>query len=221
MKERYFSAESLTKTALALSRSVRRHRRARGAPFCAERSALLVLDMQTYFLEPSSHAYVPSAEAILPLIRESAQAYSARGLPLVYTQHLNSDRDAGLMQHWWREMITADHPLGAIAPSLDLSSGIVLRKSQYDAFYRTPLEDLLRRRAVSQLVLCGVMTHLCCETTARSAFVRGFEVFFPIDGTATYNRALHRASLLNLAHGFATLVFMREILAALGAGGEA
>ncbi|MES0360330.1 MAG: isochorismatase family protein, partial [Anaerolineales bacterium] len=58
----------------------------------------------------------------------------------------------------------------------------------------------------------GVMTHLCCETTARSAFVRGFEVFFVIDGTATYNEDYHMATLLNLAHGFTTPVLTKEVL---------
>jgi isochorismate hydrolase len=62
------------------------------------------------------------------------------------------------------------------------------------------------------------MAHLCCETTARSAFTRGFEVFFLVDGTASYNRDFHQASLLNLAHGFATLLLTGEALAALEAG---
>jgi isochorismate hydrolase len=59
------------------------------------------------------------------------------------------------------------------------------------------------------------MTHLCCETSARAAFVRGFEVLFPVDGTATYNQAFHRATLLNLSHGFAKVVLADEILAAV------
>ena len=55
------------------------------------------------------------------------------------------------------------------------------------------------------------MTHLCCESTARSAVVRGFEVFFLIDGTATYNQQFHFGSLYNLAHGVATQVLAQEI----------
>jgi isochorismate hydrolase len=92
---------------------------------------------------------------------------------------------------------------------------MILPKTQYDAFYGTSLEAELRRYAVDQVVISGVMTHLCCETTARAAFVRGFQVFFLVDGTATYNQDFHRASLLNLSHGFATLSLVSEILAAL------
>ena len=57
------------------------------------------------------------------------------------------------------------------------------------------------------------MTHLCCETTARSAFVHGYEVFFLVDGTATYNQDFHRASLMNLAHGVAVLSLAGHFLA--------
>ena len=87
----------------------------------------------------------------------------------------------------------------------------VLEKEQYDAFFGTDLEDWLRERNVQQLVIGGVMTHLCCETTARSAFIRGFEVFFLIDGTATYTLEFHRSSLLTLSHGFAHPMRVQEV----------
>jgi isochorismate hydrolase len=68
---------------------------------------------------------------------------------------------------------------------------------------------------VEQLVITGVTTHLCCESTARSAFMRGFAVFMAIDGTATLNRELHLASLRALAHGFAVPLLVSDLLAAL------
>ena len=93
-----------------------------------------------------------------------------------------------------------------------MSLGHLFRKASMMPFIRRDLEKLLREKGVTQVVICGVMTHLCCETTARSAFMRGFEVFFPVDGTATYNLAFHRASLINLAHGFATIVLMKDTI---------
>ncbi len=56
------------------------------------------------------------------------------------------------------------------------------------------------------------MTHLCCETTARAAFTRGYEVYFSIDGTATYNHEFHLGTLMNLAHGFAIPILITEII---------
>lgn len=211
MKEAYFRPDSIGRKARSMLREVEPYRRSH-ILLNSERSALLVLDMQKYFLRPSSHAYVPSAEAVVPKVRSLVEAYAERDLPVILTRHTNLPEDAGVMGRWWRELILPDHPLSGIVPELDISYGIILDKHQYDAFYGTGLEDLLKEKGVSQVVVCGVMTHLCCETTARSAFVRGFEVFFPVDGTATYNEAFHRATLLNLSHGFAVPVLMDEVL---------
>ncbi len=60
-----------------------------------------------------------------------------------------------------------------------------------------------------------MVTHLCCETTARSAFCRGFSVIFPPDATASYNRGLHQASLLTLCHGFVYPMLVDDIVAGL------
>ncbi len=181
-----------------------------------EHSALLILDMQRYFLEDTSHAYIPSARAIVPGIAKLAHHYSLRDLPVIYTRHVNSETDAGMMSVWWHELIESSSAKSEIIPQFDQSRGLVLEKSQYDAFHETRLEELLREKGISQLVICGVMTHLCCETTARSAFVRGFEIFFTIDGTASYNEEFHTAAIMNLAHGFAVPVLIDEIIAGLG-----
>jgi len=118
------------------------------------------------------------------------------------------------MAKWWRDLIRPEGQGSQIVAGLDTSKGRVLCKSQYDAFYQTSLESDLRAHRVGEVVVTGVMTHLCCETTARSAFMRGFEVFFAIDGTATYTEAFHRAALLNLSQGFALPVIANELLAA-------
>lgn len=215
MKEPYFSRESIHQKSIEMLDKTREHRQKHDITFVPGRSALLVLDMQKYFLSDSSHAYVPSAQVIVPAIKKLIEAYSTKGLPVIFTQHLNSPQNARLMAKWWRDLIREEDPLSDIIDELDLSSGMILKKSQYDAFYETPLADILREKEVTQVVICGVMTHLCCEATARSAFVRGFAVFFPIDGTATYNEEFHRATLLNLSHGFVTPVLVKEILSTL------
>ena len=215
MKEAYFSPNNYEHTAREMYQRVIPGQRKRTPHFTPHRSALLVLDMQSYFLDAGSHAYIPSAEAIVPGLQRLTQAFIERDLPVFFTQHINSPEDAGLMATWWRDLITVNDPASQIIPELDFSGAAVIRKSQYDAFYKTSLEAMLRDQSVSQVVVCGVMTHLCCETTARSAFMHGFDVYFPVDGTATYNQEYHMATLLNLSHGFATLVQIGEILSIL------
>jgi isochorismate hydrolase len=119
------------------------------------------------------------------------------------------------MGQWWRELLTRDHPLSRIAAELIDPGVLTISKTQYDAFYETGLAEALAEQGVQQLIITGVLTHLCCETTARSAFVRGFEVFFPIDGSATYNRSFHLSSFINLSHGFVVPVLMEELTACL------
>jgi len=216
MKEQYFSPASIERKAEELCQPFETERRKRLQRFAPMRSALLVLDMQLYFLVAGSHAWVPSGEAIIPGIRALVQAYGRKNLPVIFTRHINTPDNAGMMKTWWKELIRAENPLSEITPALDMSSGRVVNKSQYDAFYNTPLEEMLQGRGVTQVVICGVMTHLCCETTARSAFMRGYEVYFTVDGTASYNENFHRASLLNLSHGYATLALVKEILQGFG-----
>jgi isochorismate hydrolase len=214
MKKAYLTPETINEMLESVPPFRERHR----WRFEPARAALLVLDMQRYFLDEGSHAYIPSAGAILPKVKALVQAFSSRSRPVVFTRHLNTEEDAGQMAKWWRELITRESPLSELVPELVAipARPLILEKGQYDAFYKTPLEELLRARGVEQVAISGVMTHLCCETTARAAFVRGFEVFFTIDGTATYNADFHRATLLNLAHGFAHPVLVEEVLAAFG-----
>lgn len=214
IKEPYFTPRTIAKKAeemLAAIASVPR----RGAPFAPEKAALLLLDLQAYFLDSRSHAYSPSGEAILPYVNALAAAFALHERPIWLTRHVNTVENAGMMGTWWREVLTLENPLSRIDTRLQSSGGVTLNKPHYDAFLETPLEESLRHAGVHQVVICGVMTHLCCESTARGAFMRGFEVFFTVDGTATYTEAFHRASLLNLAHGFATPVLSCELLAML------
>jgi isochorismate hydrolase len=212
MKEAYFTPESLGPLSQSMLETCRAQRERRPAyMFRPEQAALLVLDMQEYFLQPDSHAFVPSAPAALVQVSRLASAFQQSGRPVIFTRHLNTPEDAGQMAGWWRDLLGPASPLAGISSALAPLVSCLVEKSQYDAFYNTPLEGLLRQQGVTQVVISGVMTHLCCETTARAAFVRGFEVFFTIDATASYTEAFHRASLLNLSHGFAVPVLSGEI----------
>lgn len=212
MKQAYFTGTTIDAVSQQLLRELAPRKREVARPF-PDGSALLVLDMQRFFLDPGSHAHVPSAPAIVPRLRRLAELFLAAGRPVIRTRHANTPADAGAMARWWRELLSPDSPAAEFVPELRLPGAPVVAKTQYDAFFRTDLEDLLRARGVSRVVVTGVMTHLCCETTARAAFVRGFDVLFPVDGTATYDLDFHRSALRNLAHGFATLTLVHDLLA--------
>ncbi len=212
-KERYFISESIQTKSQELLASVEEARRRHAdIVFRPAEAALLLLDLQEYFLQESSHAFIPSAQAILPGIFRLAEAFSDAGRPVIATRHINTYENAGMMAKWWHDLIRSKIAYSQYNTTITNKKIKTLKKTQYDAFHNTPLEKKLRQRNTTQVIICGVMTHLCCETTARAAFMRGFAVFFTVDGTATYNEELHRASLLTLAHGFAVPVLIDELL---------
>lgn len=210
-RDAFYTPATLDARAAELLASLDDYRRPAPVSLDPDASALVVLDLQRWFTTPRSRAFVPSAPAILPRVNALIAA-----LDNVYaTRHLNTPADAGMMAEWWRALIRREDPLSEPDPRLVSVNAVVIEKTQYDAFHGTDLEERLRRRGVETLILCGMMTHLCVETTARAAFVRGFRVVIPVDAVATYNEELQRASLLTLAHGCVALTTAGELAEAL------
>jgi bifunctional isochorismate lyase/aryl carrier protein len=212
MKSAYFTSKQIDVQAEQLLSELKLRQR---RTLALEIPALLVLDMQQYFLDPGSHAFVPSAPALIPGIAQLIKTFRQKGFPVIFTQHVNTVENAGMMSSWWRDLITADHPLVGLTPLLEVGDSAVVQKPQYDAFLGTGLDAQLKSLTCTDVVITGVMAHLCCETTARAAFMRGYRVWFAVDGTATYNLDFHKSTLLNLSHGFATPVLVRELLSAV------
>jgi bifunctional isochorismate lyase/aryl carrier protein len=177
-------------------------------------SALLVIDMQRYFLERDSHAFIPDATAIVGNVTTIIDAYRRADLPVIFTRHANlRGTSSRSMERWWKDILYEDDRLSEIAPGLaPKPKEQVIRKSRYSAFVGTDLESRLRSLGVERILITGVMTHLCCETTARDAFMRDFDVFIVMDGTASKSEDLHTASLRTLADGFAIPVTTEEVL---------
>jgi len=208
LKEHYLTPGDLEANARRLIPEAAR----RGPAFDISKAALLILDMQAYFLDGRSHAFVPDSPAIVSGLAGLARRFGAAGRPVIMTRHSNSGGDAGMMKEWWGHLLEPGCPGAALEPLLEDLSTAVVAKTQYDAFYNTDLERILRASGTEQVVITGVMTHICVETTARSAFVRGFAVFIPADGTATYNREYHASSLLNLSHGAAAVTTCSDLI---------
>lgn len=177
-------------------------------------SSLLIIDMQNYFLDKSSHAYIPYSKDILNNVKSLINAYREKKLPIIFTRHaIRSKEDEGIMGKWWKEEIYDGTYFAEIYNELKpLNTETVLRKSRYSAFQKTNLEKILKNLGVDTLIITGVMTNLCCETTAREAFMKDFLVYFVVDATATSTLELHLCSLKTLAHGFAIPILTTEIL---------
>jgi bifunctional isochorismate lyase/aryl carrier protein len=212
LKESYFTESTVTSVAGGMLAEVSRTVDIHPGKIQSQSCALLVIDMQRHFLDGEM---VPSAPAVIPHINRLIDAFRRANRPVLFTRHLNRKDDAGMMEEWWNGLISSDDPNSQLDKRVNVGVSTVINKTQYGAFYKTELEAMLRRDNITQVVVCGVVTHLCCETTARCAFLRGFSVVFPPDATASYNRALHQASLLTLCHGFVIPMPVDDIVAGL------
>jgi nicotinamidase-related amidase len=212
----YFNKRNLKQKSVELLEYISSIAPLRQSNLNIKRAALLVVDMQKYFLDKSSHAYIPSATAIIPGILDLIDEFNSLGRPIIFTRHINTRQNAGMMNKWWRDVIKENSPLSEINDKFNTAGSRVIIKSQYDAFHGTDLDSVLKEYRIDHVVITGVMTNLCCETTARAAFMRGYEVFFPVDGTATFAEEYHKASLMNLAYGFANIVTIETLLKSSG-----
>ena len=212
MKEQYFTKDNIFKKSLEIKNTVLKYSRKYKLLLKNENTALLVTDMQDFFLKSESHAFIPSAEAIINNINILIKTCEEFNIPVILTQHINNKENAAMMDVRWSDLITEENYLSEVSEKIICQNPLLVKKTQYDAFYKTNLERLLRKHNKSQIIICGLMTNLCCETTARSAFVRGFEIFMPIDTTAAYNFDFHLSTIKNLSYGFCQPILSNEII---------
>ncbi len=211
-KTQYLTSENREVKAQEFMAEAHPNGRSRGPDFDISQAALLVLDMQRYFLDKDSHAYIPSSDAILGPIQRLIDGFHAQNRTIIFTRHIDPESEGNPMRMWWKDALDEDDELSQLMPTMRYDSATVLVKSSYDAFHATELDLLLRDAGIKQVVICGVMTHLCVETTARSAFCHGYNVFLPVNATATTNEDHHLATIRNLSHGFARITSVDELL---------
>jgi nicotinamidase-related amidase len=175
------------------------------------KTALLVIDCQNYFFDPASPAYLQASAKILPRINRLIALAQVQGWPVVFTVHGPKYDASNPMRKKWRRLPQGDDCLlhqDIIIPPRT----IIFNKQHYSAFTGTGLEEWLRSRKINRLMVCGVMTHLCVDTTVRQAFMLGFTPVIIADACCSKTAALHKAALLALEHGFA------EVLSTKAAG---
>jgi ureidoacrylate peracid hydrolase len=179
-----------------------------------EKSALLVIDMQKFFLDPASPTFTCGGLAILPGLIQLINAFRKAKRPIIYTCHVHhpDNLDSGILGWWWKGMCIEGSPESKVHDSIaPLPGEKIVLKHRYSAFFNTDLETILRCLKIEDLVISGIMTNMCCESTARDAYYRDYRVFLPADGTGSINEEMHLASLLNLAFGFAFVTTANQI----------
>ena len=162
------------------------------AEFTMQRTALLIIDVQQGLCEGEARAF--QAEQIIRNINLVAGKARAAKALVVFIQH---ESKSGALAHGtegWQ-----------LAHGLHVEPGdFKIRKTTPDAFHRTDLGDLLRRHGITTLVICGMHTEFCVDTTTRRALALGFPVFLVEDAHTTEDKG-HLSALQIIRHHNATL----------------
>jgi nicotinamidase-related amidase len=198
-------------------------------------TALLVIDVQREYFDVDGPAFVEHAADIVPNINRLIDAFRRRDLPVVFVKHAHraDGSDAGRMGDFSApdeaDSFVEGTPGVELIPELHKEAGdIEVVKRRYSSFVGTDLEAILHTAAVRAVVICGLMTSFCCETTARDAHGRDFEVLFVADanegpdledpsGRPVSHDAVLVHTLTALGAGFAEIVTTSELIARLHA----
>ncbi len=188
-----------------------------------ERTALVNVDMQNCFVQGSPIA-APDGPIILERVNRFAAVCRRAGILVIHTRYvLRPDgSNMGLLGELAPPVragiLNADAESAALHRGLIVDPGdVLLDKPRFGAFHGTDLELILRTRGIDTVIISGLATNVCCETTAREAMVRDFRVFFLSDGTATGGIGnasadeLRQATLATLGYLFAQVLTIGEM----------
>jgi ureidoacrylate peracid hydrolase len=157
------------------------------------KTALVIVDMQNVFVEGSPIS-APEGLEVLDRLNRLAGLCHEVGIQVIYTAHVvrpdhSNIGTLGDLVPPVREGLIDDGSItGDLHAGVHMSdSDILLKKPRYGAFDGTDLELILRHKGIDTLIIGGIATNVCCETTAREASVRDLKVLFLSDGTATFD----------------------------------
>ena len=188
-------------------------------------TALVVVDMQNDFCAENGYIHTT----------QGADMSANKPLAARIGKLVEAARDAGCMVVWIKAIY--DHellPAPMLSKMLDKGKGAVccatdswgadfyeigpvdgeqvVEKRCYSAFHNTQMDDILRRRGIKSLVMTGVATNVCVESTLREAFFHGYYIAMPPDCVGSANAYLHEASIKSVEQIFGYIPESDEVM---------
>ncbi len=196
----------------------------------APRTALVVIDMQNFFVEPGAALEVAAARDIVPNINRLASAMRDAGGTVAWIR-MTFDPDE--LSTTWTAFLPVNGGADGAATFKEIERDVhghrlwaelepadrdlVVDKHRFSALIQgsSDLQALLDERGVDTLVIVGTLTNVCCESTARDAMMLNYRVIMVDDANATITEAAHRASLDNVAMFFGDVQTTEQVVAML------
>jgi ureidoacrylate peracid hydrolase len=195
-------------------------------------TALIVVDMQNDFCAAGGMmdlegADLSAVQAMAERLLSVLDAARSAGVLVVFIRNVYStERNVYLSDVWLEQMLrrrgdsyTVRQVCGAGSWQGEFYGGIapqpgepIVTKHRYGAFHNTDFETILKVHGIRTVVLTGVATNACVETTAREAFVRDYYVVFTADGTACYSDEAHDATLRTIDMYFGVVASLGDVV---------
>lgn len=190
-----------------------------------KKTALLVIDMQNSFIAEGAVFQAPQGIQIIPYIEKVIKFCRKNSIPVIWTRSDHSPPGGGLIvekypvikytKELWKGTLSFEYYPKMIQPSEEEHQII---KHKYDAFIGTDLDIVLRNYGVDTVIVTGVATEVCCESTARAAFFRDYKVVFLSDATAAFNPAVQKDTLDRMHNLFGRVMSADEAICEMGKG---
>jgi ureidoacrylate peracid hydrolase len=191
------------------------------------RTALVVIDMQNFFLEPGQLLEIPAARDIVPNINRLAAATRAAGGTVAWVRMTLDDAELDVWSVFLPvngtperravfRSLASGKPAHRLWPELDVvADDLFVDKSRFSAFIQgsSDLRAQLGERGIDTLLIVGTLTNVCCESTARDAMMLNYRVMMIDDANATFSPQAHRASLDNIMTFFGDVCSTDQVLA--------
>ena len=195
------------------------------------KSCLLIIDMTNAFISPGAPLEIPAGRSLIPRLKNLTGVCRDKGLPIIFTTqaHRPDGSDLGIHAEFRPEMRTENILLQG-TEAVDFypeiqpeKNDIIITKRRFSAFVGTDLDLILRSKEIDTLIIGGVLTDVCCESTARDARMRDYKVLFLSDGTAARDlpdmgwgkvsaEEVQRVVLTDMAHRFAQVLTVEEVI---------
>ncbi len=151
-------------------------------------TAMLVIDVQRALCTGEFAAF--EVDRVIDRINLVCRKARAAGVPVVFIQHETQGGEFDFGTDGWR-----------LASSLDAQADdLYIRKKATDSFHQTELQSVLEAHGVTNLVICGLQSEFCVDTTTRRALALGYPVVLVADGHSTIDNAVLSAAQISAHH---------------------